>query len=78
MDETEHCCTTDKPCQLNQGDCDHDAECEEGLVCGSDNCGNEFSWTSADCCTKPGLFLNRKDRMYQNTCLREVSVSFLA
>ena len=54
MDETESCCTIDSPCKIDQGDCDHDAECEEDLVCGNDNCGNEFTWNSADCCTKPG------------------------
>ena len=32
-----------------QGDCDFNAECQEGLVCGDDNCGSGFD-ESYDCC----------------------------
>ena len=50
--ETKDCCTIENPCKIDQGDCDHDAECEDDLVCGNNNCGDEFSWNSADCCEK--------------------------
>ena len=33
-----------------QGDCDFDAECQDDLVCGDDNCGSGFPDTSFDCC----------------------------
>ena len=32
------CCTADNPCVVGEGDCDEDAECEAGLVCGENNC----------------------------------------
>ena len=54
------CCKEDKTCLLGGGDCDNDEQCEGELVCGRDNCRNEFSipgsdWDAkADCCT--GIF----------------------
>ena len=50
--EIEHCCTSTNPCKLNEGDCDDDTQCDGDLVCGTNNCGNSFSWISADCCVK--------------------------
>ena len=44
------CCSSEYPCQLGEGDCDMDFECSGGLVCGNNNCGPEFLWSSADCC----------------------------
>ena len=49
------CCTVDKPCGIGEGDCDLDSECIGALVCGKDNCGQEFN-PQADCCT--GSVLN--------------------
>jgi hypothetical protein len=59
-------CQTAGRLQLGDGDCDNDAECAEGLSCGTDNCGifrdtngwscdskNGFDLTD-DCCFKPG------------------------
>ena len=31
-------CTSDNPCNENEGDCDSVAECQNGLFCGSNNC----------------------------------------
>ena len=53
-----HCCSAAFPCTLGGGDCDNDGQCDGNLVCGSDNCANDFSsnghnpvWgTGADCC----------------------------
>jgi len=40
------CCTTDRQCDLHDGDCDNDEQCKGGLVCGSNNC----SWGGGDDC----------------------------
>ena len=47
-------CTTEDPCPENEGDCDHNNECQNGLVCGQDNCPStlKYEW-SIDCCMKP-------------------------
>ena len=44
------CCTSDNPCDVDEGDCDNDDECMHGLTCGSNNCPNEFP-SNHDCCT---------------------------
>jgi len=48
------CCTKDNPCPSGQGDCDNNSECQEGLVCGTDNCRatNPDALAAADCCTE--------------------------
>ena len=45
------CCSSSNKCGVNEGDCDSDSECMDGLVCGSNNCpaGAEYGF---DCCTK--------------------------
>ena len=53
-DEMRDCCRHDNPCSLGQGDCDGSSQCVGDLVCGSDNCGPEFLWSEADCCTTSG------------------------
>merc|ERR550519_2046997 len=43
----------DEACGLGEGDCDTDADCMKGLVCGTDNCkGTGFDSTD-DCCMLP-------------------------
>ena len=50
------CCSTATQCALGGGDCDIDSECAGDLICGRDNCLNDFpsvgsNWgTLADCC----------------------------
>ena len=49
------CCTTNNPCNINEGDCDDDRQCAAGLVCGTNNCRatgiTGSNWHSgADCC----------------------------
>ena len=44
------CCTSDNPCDVDEGDCDNDDECMHGLTCGNNNCPNEFP-SNHDCCT---------------------------
>merc|ERR1712032_1675457 len=47
------CCTPERPCGRNEGDCDSHDDCEEGLMCGVDNCrGPNFDYTD-DCCFSP-------------------------
>ena len=42
-------CTSTNPCGSEQGDCDSHDECQTGLTCGLDNCGNTFD-PDMDCC----------------------------
>ena len=53
-DTDKECCDLDAggPCGEGEGDCDGDDECEDGLVCGSDNCPAGFPWYYG-CCYKP-------------------------
>ena len=51
--ETWDCCSNSHPCGLFEGDCDGDDECNDNLLCGSNNCFSFFSST-ADCCIEPG------------------------
>ena len=54
------CAKKEGPCKVSQGDCDALSDCEEGLVCGSDNCPkgiNQLTNTTFkdddDCCYQP-------------------------
>ena len=47
-------CTILDTCSNGQGDCDNDLQCQDGLVCGINNCQKDFgsSWNwYDDCCT---------------------------
>ena len=49
------CCTEEHPCEVGDGDCDHDYQCAGSLICGTDNCpwGTEGG---DDCCMiNPGM-----------------------
>ena len=52
------CCTPDNKCDIDEGDCDNDADCKEGLKCGKTfNCSLKkgFDWDDTDsCCYDPG------------------------
>ena len=52
IEETRECCSVFNPCGEGAGDCDEDDECAGDLVCGKNNCGDKFTWASADCCEK--------------------------
>ena len=47
------CCTEAEKCGVGYGDCDFDNQCQDGLVCGDDNCNNGFGDTAYDCCEDP-------------------------
>ena len=52
---------------LGRGDCDTDDECKGDLVCGANNCKDEFSapgtkWDpEADCCTRMYYYIKYKE-----------------
>ena len=51
------CCTTTNKCGKDEGDCDNDSDCKEGLKCGRKNCSQKYGlqWDRFDdCCYKPG------------------------
>ena len=51
------CCSEENKCGPGEGDCDSDADCLEGLLCGTGNCPSSRSafWdVDDDCCYKPG------------------------
>ena len=40
-------------CSENEGDCDSHDDCQDGLLCGSNNCPVSLGYGSeVDCCTK--------------------------
>ena len=43
------CCSSQNPCEVDEGDCDLDNHCLGNLFCGVDNCPNDFP-SGADCC----------------------------
>ena len=55
---TEDFCTTDQPCDVDEGDCDSDGECQSHLFCGSNNCPDSLGFISSnasiDCCEPKG------------------------
>ena len=53
------CCTAENQCGVGEGDCDSDADCNPGLVCGKANCvGSGFDATD-DCCMSPSKKINQ-------------------
>ena len=47
-------CTTSYPCGENEGDCNYDNQCLNGLICGQDNCPTSLGFDlKVDCCRKP-------------------------
>ena len=48
-------CTTDEPCEVDEGDCDSNEECKSHLFCGSNNCPDSLGFlSSVDCCEPKG------------------------
>merc|ERR1712088_208135 len=55
----DNCCTAERPCGRNEGDCDSDSDCVGDLMCGANNCldiaenqGKGFD-SNDDCCYSP-------------------------
>ena len=53
------CCTANPGyCDIGDGDCDSDAECAHGTICGNNNCvrdGSASYGTLTDCCYRQGF-----------------------
>ena len=48
------CCREDNKCGEDEGDCDDDKDCLEGLKCGKNNCKISAGFRpDYDCCVKP-------------------------
>ena len=50
------CCSDTNKCGEQEGDCDSDVDCIDGLICGEDNCilNNDLWWDPFDdCCEIP-------------------------
>ena len=50
------CCSTSNKCGEDEGDCDKDSHCKDGLKCGKNNCSKKsgLQWDATDdCCYKP-------------------------
>ena len=43
------CCNSEYLCGENEGDCDTDSQCKDGLRCGIDNCGDGWPDSTWDC-----------------------------
>ena len=60
--------TYNYPCGNTQGDCDHDSECQDGFICGNDNCAPAWNFpSSADCCTTEESCKNLYLKIITNT-----------
>ena len=47
-------CTSENSCGIDQADCETHDECQEGLMCGSNNCPTSLGYPSeVDCCYQP-------------------------
>ena len=46
------CCTSANPCSFGKGDCNSNDECGGALICGANNCLNDFGFgdSGLDCC----------------------------
>ena len=51
---TGSCCNSSNLCDIDEGDCDADSDCDGDLICGSNNCASPFPDTH-DCCTRGRL-----------------------
>ena len=48
-------CTTDEPCEADEGDCDTNEQCKGDLSCGANNCPESLGFlSSVDCCEPKG------------------------
>ena len=54
------CCSDTKPCGIDEGDCDSNADCAGDLICGTDNCPSG-SDKNMDCCISKGDCTSRID-----------------
>ena len=53
----DHCCTPYNKCAADEGDCDSDSDCQDGLVCGKNNCPDKPGFEKGDDCCEPSKYL---------------------
>ena len=53
----DHCCTPYNKCAVDEGDCDSDSDCQDGLVCGKNNCPDKPGFEKGDDCCEPSKYL---------------------
>ena len=54
------CCSKMNKCGEDEGDCDSDSHCKDGLKCGNSNCSQKsgYQWDATDdCCYSKKLYL---------------------
>ena len=49
-DNATNACTVLDPCKINEGHCQYDGQCVEGLRCGQDNCTQNLDHGGTNCC----------------------------
>ena len=58
------CCSSATPCGIGGGDCDGYEDCQGELICGENNCKDDFSTSSsnwdhaADCCVRKYIYVD--------------------
>ena len=61
----EHFCASGIPCGENEGDCDSHDECQDGLLCGSNNCPVSLGFDSeVDCCSSTQIMSPNYPNLY--------------
>ena len=72
-----NCCTTDKPCGIDEGGCNSDEDCFGGLTCGYENCAFRYKDSfgdiydtdvTANCCK---VYINRTTLLMYIQSLKE-------
>ena len=67
MSWDEKFCTSEIPCDEDEGDCDAHNECQDNLFCGSNNCPASLGFdTEIDCCTSTQLVSPNYPNSYPN------------
>ena len=55
LNGNENFCTSDDPCNIDEGDCDTNEDCQSELFCGTSNCPGSLGFSpSVDCCESKG------------------------
>ena len=56
------------PCTENEGDCDYNHHCQDGVFCGSNNCPASLGFDSdVDCCTSAEIMSPNYPYLYPSS-----------
>ena len=66
-------CSSNNPCAEREGDCDNDAQCAQGFVCGGDNCRDFWNQAepNADCCIPGNIIVNQTKQFCETGCFKQ-------